>query len=214
MDMKRKALLFAIMLVFSLLAMLPVVEVTKANPIIFPTHTSPPDNAVFSVKVLSPKENATYTNGTINVCFTKEINSLPGISTYVHLISNYKGDWMSSSKWCPFPPGADVGHWNSYQILQHNFTLTQIPKGYHTLTIDAYAQGSYFINGTEYVFQLPKKAISIPFFMVSSPVNGNQTINQVPSATPTVPEFPLAGTLFVIAVVSVSLVYFRRSYDS
>ncbi len=208
--MKRRYAVFAVVFAVSVLIGMQVVELVDANPMIFPTHTSPPDNAVFSVKVLSPKENATYTNGTINVCFTKEINSLPGISTSVHLISNYKGDWMSSSKWCPFPPGADAGHWNSYQVLQHNFTLTQIPKGYLTLTIDSYAQGSYYVNETEYVFELPKKTMGISFFMDSSPVNGSQTINQVPSATSTVPEFPLVGVLCVLAVASVSLVYFRK----
>ncbi|MCW4028940.1 MAG: hypothetical protein NWE92_04760 [Candidatus Bathyarchaeota archaeon] len=191
MNLRKRLFLYASPLVLSLLLMLQVVA--EANPMIFPTHTAPPDNAVLSVKLLSPKENATYTNGTINVCFTKEINSLPGISTSVHLISSYQGDWMNSSKWCPFPPGADAGHWNSFQVLQHNFTLTQIPVGWHTLKIDSQGQGSYYLNETEYVFDLQKKIV-ISFFIDSSPVNRSQTVNQIPNATPIVPEVSASTT--------------------
>jgi hypothetical protein len=205
-----------------------VVEVVNANPFL-PIPTSPPDTAVVSLKVLSPKENASYTNGTINVCFIKEINSISGVSTWVNVVSTYQGDWMNSSKWCPFPPSEEGKNWNDFQILQHNFTLTQIPKGYHTLTIDARGEGNYNANGSIYSFQLPKKTITISFFMDSSPVNGSQIINQVSSPTPSqsIPTINTGATLPVelnpsiiyitlavviamVAVVSISLVYFRR----
>jgi hypothetical protein len=175
--------------------------------LLFPTSTSPPDAAVVSIKVLSPKENATYTKGTINVCFTKEINSLPGISTYVHIISTYQGDWMNSSKWCPFPPGADAEHWNSFQVLQHNFSLTQVPEGYQTLTIDAEGQGNYNVNGTEYNFGLQKK-IDAHFYIDSK---DNQTSSPATiNPTPSIPEFCLASAISVLTVASLSLVYFKR----
>ncbi len=207
--MKRKYALFAIIFVVSLLIGIQAVEVADANPygFTFPTSTSPPDAAVVSIKVLSPKENATYTNDTINVCFTKEINSLPGITTYVHIISTYQGDWMNSSKWCPFPPGADAEHWNSFQVLQHNFTLTQVPEGYHTLTIDAEGQGNYNVNGTEYNFGLQKK-VDVHFYIHSK---DNQTSSPATiNPTPSIPEFCLAGAISMIAVASALLVYFRR----
>lgn len=136
------------------------IPATPASPI----PTSPPDTAVVSLKIQSPKENASYTNGTINVCFTKEVNSI-GVSTWVNVVSTYQGDWMDSSKWCPFPPLEEGKDWNDFQILQHNFTLTQIPKGHHTLTIDARGEGNYNANGTTYSFQLPKKTATISFFM-------------------------------------------------
>jgi hypothetical protein len=207
--MKRKYAVFAVVFAVSMLIGIQAVEVADANPygFTFPTVTSPPDAAVVSIKVLSPKENATYTNDTINVCFTKEINSLPGITTYVHIISTYQGDWMNSSKWCPFPPGADAGHWNSFQVLQHNFTLTQVPEGYHTLTIDAEGQGNYNVNGTEYNFGLQKK-VDVHFYIHSK---DNQTSNPATiNPTPSIPEFSLAGAISVLAVASVSLVYLKR----
>ena len=211
--MKRRIIVFTVVLAVSLLIGIEAVEVVDANPFGLPIQTSPPDTAVVSLKVLCPKENATYINGTINVCFTKEINSLSGVSTWVNVVSTYQGDWMNSSKWCPFPPSVEGKNWNDFQVLQHNFTLTQIPKGYHTLTIDARGEGSYNVNGNDYSFQLSKKTVVISFFMDSSPVNGSQTINQISSATPTVPEFPLVGVLCLLAVASVSLVYLKRRKD-
>jgi hypothetical protein len=75
--MKRRYTLFTLIFVISMLIGIQAVEVVNANPygFTFPISTSPPDTAVVSIKVLSPKENATYTNETINVCFTKEINT-------------------------------------------------------------------------------------------------------------------------------------------
>ena len=200
------------------------VEVADANPFGLPIQTSPPDTAVVSLKVLCPKENASYTNGTINVCFIKEINSISGVSTWVNVVSTYQGDWMNSSKWCPFPPSVEGKNWNDFQVLQHNFTLTQIPKGYHTLTIDARGEGSYNANGSSYSFQLPKKTVIISFFMDSLPVNESQTINEVPTATPTLEPthvrsnylsyqaliIPLGIMTAILAVVLVPLVYFKR----
>jgi hypothetical protein len=207
--MKRKYAVFAVVFAVSLLIGIQAVEVADANPygFTFPTHTSPPDAFVVSIKVLSPKENATYTNDTINVCFTKEVNSLPGITTFVHIISTYQGDWMNSSKWCPFPPGADASNWNEFQVLQHNFTLTQVPEGYHTLTIDAGGLGNYNVNGTEYNFDLQKK-VDVHFYIDSK---DNQT--SMPAAinpTPSIPEFCLAGAISVLAVVSISSVFIKR----
>jgi hypothetical protein len=201
--LKSRYAVFALVFAFLLLIGIQAVEVVDANPFL-PISTSPPDNAVLSLKLLSPKENASYTNGTINVCFTKEINSISGVHTSVNPVSTYQGDWMNSSKWCPFPPNQE------FQVLQHNFTLTQIPKGYHTLTIDARGGGYYNANGSMYTFELPKKTVTISFFMDTSPVSESQTINQLPSGTPTVPEFPIAGILLVLAIASVSLVYFKR----
>jgi hypothetical protein len=206
---KRGYAVFAVIFVISLLIGIQAVEVADANPygFKFPTRTSPPDALVVSIKVLSPKENATYTNGSINVCFTKEVNSLPGITTYVHIISTYQGDWMNSSKWCPFPPGADAEHWDSFQVLQHNFTLTQVPAGYHTLTIDADGQGNYNLNGTEYNFDLHKK-VDVHFYIDSK---DNQTSNSTTiNPTPKIPELSLVSAISVLAVVSLSLIYIKR----
>jgi|WetSurMetagenome_2_1015567.scaffolds.fasta_scaffold233995_1 hypothetical protein len=208
--MPKKLLAITILTaILVLIISVQVVEVVNANPF-HPIQTTPPDTLVVSLRVLSPKENTTYTNGTINVCFTKEINSVSGVSTWVNVVSTYQGDWMNSSKWCPFPPSEEGKNWNDFQVLQHNFTLSQIPKGYHTLTIDARGEGNYNANGSTYSFQLPKKTVTISFFMDSSPFNESQIINQVPTASPTVPEFPRLDVLCVLVVASVSLIYFRR----
>jgi hypothetical protein len=225
MPKKHLAIILTVILV-----LIVGLQVVDANPFL-PIPTSPPDTAVVSLKVLSPKENASYTNGTINVCFTKEINSISGVSTWVNVVSTYQGDWMNRRKWCPFPPSEEGKNWNDFQVLQHNFTLTQIPKGFHTLTIDARGEGSYNANGSSYSFQVPKKTAIISFFMDSSPVNGSQTINQTPSPTPSITPSPtsnqttvsnywlnpialgaIAAVLVIVAAV-VSLVYFKRRKD-
>jgi hypothetical protein len=205
--MKRRYAVFIVIFVISMLIGIQAVEVANANPYTFPTRTSPPDAAVVSIKVLSPKENATYTNESINVCFTKEINSLPGIYTYVHIISSYQGDWMNSSKWCPFSPGADADHADSFQVLQHNFTLAQVPEGYHTLTIDAFGIGRYNVNGTAYNFDILKK-VDVHFYIDS---RDNQTSSSITiNPTSSIPEFSLVGAISVLAVASISLVFFKR----
>jgi hypothetical protein len=211
--MKRRYAVFAVILVVSLLIGIQAVEIANANPVFtLPTRTSPPDAFVVSIKVLSPKENATYSNHTINVCFTKEVNSLPGVTTYVNFISDYQGDWMKTPKWCPFPAGADPAHENSFQVLQHNYTLTDIPEGYHTLTIYAGGAANYFVNGTEYNSGL-LKIVDVHFYIDSNDnrTSSNQTSSPAtPNPTPSIPEYCLAGGISILAVVSVSLVYLKK----
>ncbi len=208
--MKRRYAVFALLFAVSMLIGIQAVEIANANPgFTLPTRTSPPDAFAVSIKVLSPKENATYTNDTINVCFTKEVNSLPGITTYVAFISTYQGDWMNSNKWCPFPPGVDPAHENSFQVLQHNFTLTQVPEGYHTLTIDAGGAANFFVNGTEYNSGLYKK-VDVHFYIDSK---GNQTSRSTtinPAPSPTIPEFPVASVLLALVAASISLVSLKK----
>ncbi len=228
--MKRRYAVFAVIFAVSVLIGIQAVEVVKANPMTFPTSTSPPDSVTLTITVDSPKQNTSYSNGTINVCFNKTINSPNGISTSTNIISTYQGDWMKDSRWCPFP--ADVDRFATYHFLQYNFNITDIPVGEHTLNITAQGQGGFNKNNTEYSFTF-QKTVSIKFSIISSnqPSGTSPPTTTILSSTTTTPELPsptpnqkigsdywinptaLATTVIVIvivAVASISLVYFKK----
>jgi hypothetical protein len=187
------------------------VAAVDANPygFTFPTQTSAPDNAVISIAVNSPEPNASYSNGTITVCFNKTINGPEGISTQTGIVSSYQGDWMTNSRWCPFPP--DVDRFATFQSLQYNFSITDIPFGKHTLNITAYGTGHFNKNNTEYWFPL-QKTVTISF----SIINSNQALetptttstSEVPSPTFN-PEsafnFSLNQTTLILATIIITM---------
>jgi hypothetical protein len=160
--------------------------IVGANPqgFIFPTQTSAPDNVFLTVKAESPQENAEYRAGKLQVCFNVSINSVKGMTTTVSIVSECQGDWMTQSRWCTFPPGADP--FDNHQFLQYNFTLTDIPVGQHTLNITTNGHGDYYQNQTEYTFSL-QKTVSIQFYMLTSPVNKAPAVTPSPAPiTPTI----------------------------
>lgn len=148
----------------------------KANPygFTFPTHTTAPDSVILTITVASPKENVVYTDSTINVCFNETITGPSSISKSIHIITTYQGDWMPNSRWCPFPTGVDIFK-GQYDFLQHNFNLTDIPDGEHTLNITAQGQGGFNENNTEYSFVFQKTA-SVTFSVNTSPVHTTPVI--------------------------------------
>ncbi len=199
---KFVVLLFVLVLFASTVA--PFSSV-KANPygFTFPTSTSPPDSVHLTITIASPKENASYSTGTINVRFDETINSPDGISTSVNIISTYQGDWMNDSRWCPFPPGVDRFK-NQYTFLQHNFDITDIPVGAHTLNITAQGQGGFNENNTQYSFTF-QKIVSIKFSIVSSNQSSGTSTPTVtiPSSAAPNPEFLVVPSVIasVIAIV-------------
>jgi hypothetical protein len=169
MLLKRSSVLFTAILAASLLIGIQAVEVVDANPYgyTFPTRTSAPDSVYITVRVASPRENATFTNGTINARFNTTIDGPDSIYKTLGIIAFYQGDWMEESKWSPFPPGVDFT--DTMLFLQYDFNLSGIPIGQHTLNITAGGNGELNENNTHYVFYL-QKTISVKFFVSTSPV--------------------------------------------
>lgn len=141
----------------------------KADPIIsWPKFAPAPANVNIIFGIASPSENASYSNGTINVCFNETIDGPNSISTYLNIVSTYMGDWMQESQWCPFPPGVNPFHQTSH-FLQYNFSVTGIPVGQHSLNITANGGGDFIENETDYSFVL-ERTISVKFSVSTSPI--------------------------------------------
>jgi len=116
----------------------------KADPYLFQTAPAPANSNPI-IKITSPKENATYTNGTINVCFTVTGSNNP-IFYAMSLLGSYKGDWMKDFQRAYGQVGEDFGeHYEIPIFLQYNFNVTGIPFGEHSLLIKAYGT-AYFHN--------------------------------------------------------------------
>jgi len=129
----------------------------KADPMFI--EVPAPANSNPIIKITSPKENATYTDGTINVCFTvtgvKDPNFTQlsisegwyrGDFTHMSLLGWYKGDWMED-----FQRAYEVGEYD-YSIpifLQYNFNVTGIPFGAHSLLITASGGASFIKNNSD-----------------------------------------------------------------
>lgn len=144
----------------------PLIAV-KANPygIKFPVLVPSPDNVNITIRVTSPMENASFSDGTINFCFNETINQPEGRTTNLNIVTTYQGDWMSDPKWSPFPPGVNPVGENRF--LQYNFNVSGIPTGERTLNIVANGNGDYNKNGTEYTFVV-QQPISVKFYVNSS----------------------------------------------
>ncbi|MCW4028583.1 MAG: hypothetical protein NWE92_02910 [Candidatus Bathyarchaeota archaeon] len=174
--MRKKLAVFLVSVLIFLY--LPLLEVS-ANPMgaIDPYTIVPaPANAdaLISLGISSPNENGEYSNGTIHVHFNESIKSLSGITTTLNIITYYQGDWMQSSRWCPFPSGVDPQ--DNHRYLEYDFYVKDVPVGEHTLNIKASGSGQYSQNGTRYVFGL-EKTISLNFTMTASPVEIKRAIN-------------------------------------
>lgn len=172
----------------------------KANPygFKFPERVPAPESVYITIRIASPSENASYFNGTINVCFNNTIDGPNSISTYVHIVSTYRGDWMQESRWCPFPPGSDPVD-QTIDFLQYNFSVTGIPVGKHWLNITANGGGGFRENETDYSFSL-QRTISVKFSVSTSPfislrTNPIITFPSFQNATFTNSSFPLNFTV-------------------
>jgi hypothetical protein len=196
----HRATIVAFLLSTILLATAPILGIAQANPygMVWPTETSPPSGVNLDVTVQSPTKDATYQNGTVQVCFNVTLNDPPNHASLYEAL--YKGDWMQNTKWCPFMTKSNV--WQTTHFLQFNFNITNVPAGRHSLDITPTAQGTYGENGTPYHFIL-NKTVTINFLVQP------QTTSTIVS-TPAVPELQIIGVVGLLAVASLSLVFFKR----
>jgi hypothetical protein len=191
--MKRRIALLAVLLTVSILVGIEVIGVASANPYAFSKQIDAPSGAVAPIiSIASPQSNTCYT-GNFNITFfVKRIQYSDYFSEVAHV--TYTLDNQSFS--IPLN-GKDV-----LSIVDYNasFAAPTLASGNHTLIVRA----------TGIAF----KPMDVYFTMESisqvnfSTVGSKDVINPAPS--PTIPEFPFLCVITLLAVVSVSLVYFRR----
>jgi hypothetical protein len=170
--MKRKYAVFTGVFALLLVVAIQVVEQVdapflsvKANPTPMYRTVPAPTNVFLFIRIESPKENTSYINGTINLCFNATIygpnNITKGLS-----VASYKGDWMEKDAWVPYPNTAD--HFQNF--LQFSVNVTDIPFGEHSLNITAHARGEFEDKSNfKYMFSLNKTS-SINFSVRTNPI--------------------------------------------
>jgi hypothetical protein len=182
--MRRKPLLSAVMLVFSLLAVLPVVEVAKANPIDFFREGPVPANVIAPViTVTSPTTNSVHSNGTLNV----ELRVTPTKGNNFRaetalLLYRFEGAKQYTLVEYVLPTA----------INQCDFNITDIPYGRHTVTFIVSVQGAALNkNGLDDYNCHLNTSLSVDFQMYTNPVIKYPTVN----ATFTNSSVPLTFTI-------------------
>jgi hypothetical protein len=180
---KLVVLLLVLALVGSTVA--PFLSV-KANSYLIKDPSAPaPAGVHLTIDMESPIENATYSNGAINVVFNVTVDGPhlvygQPLNKYL-MVTTYQGDWMQESKWCP------SRIFRTLQFYPYNFSITGIPFGEHTLNFTAHAQGNFVLeNGSGRVYSL-EKTVSLKFLVLANPViefstpqNANSTTSSFP----------------------------------
>ena len=118
-----------------------------------------------SLELHPQQENASYSNGTINLCFNVTLYG-PNNITKGLVRALYQGDWMERVEGCPYPNTADYFQ----NFLQFSVNVTDIPFGEHSLNITALAYCEFEDNSHfKYFFSLNKTS-SINFSVRTNPI--------------------------------------------
>jgi hypothetical protein len=225
--MKRRIAVLAVLLTISVLIGTEVIGVVDANPVPF-TQTPNLERPILTIN--APQNYSTYNTPNIPLNFTvKQPDSwgAPTFWNYIgkvdfvdvsldgNLCANYSQflkdtylngnrtshsfsasgefslnpiyDWINQTT-----PGM---HTLNVTVMSHTYCLSQYPGS----NVKAWAM--YDENP---IYEYPIIISDTIYFTVNSNVEVN------PDPSPTVPEFPITGILLVLAVASVSLVYFKR----
>jgi hypothetical protein len=185
--------LLAVLLSFSSLGILNV----KAQPFIHggmvdpDSSTKPP-----TISVLSPKNNTTYKEDTINLSFNTSLGYSRTATLMFILEIYYKTDWENKTIF--------VYKSSSGKELENpfNLNLTNIPDGNHSIEITACEMGDYKEDLYWYTFL----------------INGSSIVNfAVDSSKPdpiSEPEFPTTTVLASVVILSIVaigiLAYFKK----
>jgi hypothetical protein len=217
--MKRKYAVFTGVFALLLVVGIQVVEQVdapflsvKANFDLFSVYLPAPSNVSLSLEITSPKENAVYTNGTINFCLNVTVPNIPNARPHDENQGVlYKGSWMQKSAWLPYPNGVP----DSFPYFAEiNATITGIQIGKHSLNVTAGAEGTYEKTPDQkrsdpmfYRFRL-STTTTVEFTMSTSPVHNNPIISFPSSQNATFQSssFPLNFNIdYPVRVMSYSL---------
>jgi hypothetical protein len=178
--MRKPAVMFLV-LAFIGLSVAPFLSV-NANTLFIDAPA--PANVFLHIRISSPEDNASYSNGTVNLCFNVTLHG-PNTITKQLYAAKYEGDWMQEAVWCPYSTATDEG--SSY-FRQYDFNVTDIPFGEHSLNITARAGGEFTKDSPLpiYIFSL-SKILSVKFSVRTNPVITFPSLQNVTFDTSSVP---------------------------
>ena len=132
----------------------------------------------------SPKENASYSNGVLNVVFDVTVDDPNPMDKYL-ILTTYQGDWMQENKWLT----SDID--TSFHFYPYNFSITGIPFGEHTVNFTTNTQCTIVLDNAPAHYEI-EKTVSVKFFMFADPV---VTFLSIQNATSKTTSFPLNFTV-------------------
>lgn len=190
--------LFVSVISLMLVILLVTILVVKADPFIHggmvqpDTSTKPP-----TIQILSPKNNATYKEDTINLSFNVSLGySSTATAMFIREIY-YETDWENETTY--------VNKSSSGKELENPFTLnlTDIPDGNHTIEITACEMGDYHEDLYIYTFMINGSSkANFEVETISDPI---ENLDQTP--------FPMTAIAVLIVIIIVGtgiLVYFKK----
>ena len=164
----HKSVMMLLVLELVILICLPLLSGCAGNAILhqIPQVATPAGvDIVFDIQ--SPKENATYSNGTIEAIFNVTILGPELINGYTLSkmlgFSYYQGDWMQNNEWCPVYVLESEFH-------ACNFRISDIPYGQHTINFTVTGNGNFVIANHSLVGFSLGKTVSVDCFVYSNPV--------------------------------------------
>jgi len=206
--MKRFSALIAVIFAVSILIGMQVVRVAEANPYwIWKTIDPVPGAIPPTITVLNPKNYTTYSQNEFKVNFVVSAPTLNNsdtqgrglISDITYSIDN--GPVIQSSTTDSSP--------SINPEYETNVTLPSLPEGNHNLIVRA--NGLVLIDSPQ-MEKFYVSSSSIIFFTIGTP----STVQQRPNNYLLNPEFltTIAIVIVIVAVASISLVYFKRHKPS
>jgi len=191
--------LFCVLLLINSLAIGVIIQSVNANPYLEHKIAAPPEDAkAFTITVVSPKENAVYSNTNhfalvFNVTASK---SQTALTTYITRVQ-YRGDWMPNAE---FAYQQDFASPEFPSFWEFSLNLTGIPAGRHNIIITANGGGGYAEGLTWYNFNMDSSS-SVNFII------GEENLTTAGTASPAIPI-----TIITMGVGVAILVYLKKKH--
>jgi hypothetical protein len=224
--------LLAITILTAILVLVIGVQVVEvgANPVPF---TQTPNLEKPILTTVLPQNYSTYTKDDIALNLTI---SQPNSWNAVHWLTHYVGEINKVEVYLDGNQTAEYTAYHTYKYLNGNktmiypenvgdeFSLSNISDWINQASIGKHALNVTVISHTYSLTQYPGSNVKVgavydgqPIYeypiIVSDAIYFTVASNDEVNPSPTVPEFPIASILLVLAVASISLVYFKRRKD-
>jgi hypothetical protein len=219
--MKRRIAVLAVLLTISVLAGIEVIEMAEANPV---PYTETPNLERPILTIMAPQNYSTYNTPNVPLNFTVKQPDTWGAPTFWNYIGkvNYVNVSLDGNLSAHYSQFLKDRYFNGNRT-SHSFSdfgefslnsiydwINQTTPGMHTLNVTVmshtYSLSQYPGSNVKAGAMYDGKPIYEYPIIVSDTIYFTNAVNP----TPTTPELPFLSVITLLAVVSVSLVYFKR----
>ncbi len=137
----KKAVVLTLIILSLLTLDMVCVRPIKAQYNQFQEVAPPPGTPPIVLSMLSPQNNTAYNSSNVNINFTVSFN---GDSSTTLFFVNFTDDWQTNAT---YAYKQNVTNPQFPHSISYSNSLTNIPKGNHSITIYAQGGGGYAANG-------------------------------------------------------------------